>query len=702
LKIASLALNNSMMAALRHGAGMVSSAAISCLDATSAASPGKAASTASTSMPSPAYTSAGATIATAQPPDAAGAAAEDAAGPLGPPVPAVAVLGAVEPMASNGWAVGRDLTASGEGALLVGNPHFPWEGELRFWESHLTVPGELDIYGVQLTGLPGIGIGFTDSFAWTHTVSAGARFTAYTLDLVPGDPTSYLVDGEPRAMTGREVVVQVREDDGSRREVSRTMWSSEYGPILDFPGVGWTPERVITYRDANIDNEEFIEQYAAMNSAADLDELIDAHRTYQGVPLFNTIAAGSDGRVWYADVSATPNLSAEAEALFRERLTTDLFTQVARQGGAVLLDGSDSRFVWEEAPGARDPGLVPWDELPMTERTDAVFNANDSYWVSSIDEVLEGDYSVLHGEARTARSLRTRQNHRVLGELGATGGVTGEALRDAAVANEGFSAVVWLDAVVDRCTGVDVVDVPELTGDDGAVALPAEAVDVTAACAVLTGWDGVYDLDRAGAPLWREWLGQLPSGATGADGPLWTVPFDPVDPLGTPAGLAPAPADGPDPVLVALARATQALTKAGFGVDATMGDTQFAARSTDRVPVHGGTGTDGVTNVVTWGGLGSSTEPVPDRAAAVAPGSTLRADGYPISYGTSFLVTVDLSGETPRAWAFLTYANTEDRSSPRFDAQLRRFAEKDWRELLLTDDAITADPDLVVLEVAGG
>ena len=25
--------------------------------------------------------------------------------------------------------------------MLVGSPHFPWEGELRLWESHVTVPG---------------------------------------------------------------------------------------------------------------------------------------------------------------------------------------------------------------------------------------------------------------------------------------------------------------------------------------------------------------------------------------------------------------------------------------------------------------------------------------------------------------------------------------------------------------------------------
>lgn len=58
---------------------------------------------------------------------------------------------------------------------------FPWEGGLRFWEVQLSVPGELDVYGAQLTGLPAVGIGFNEDVAWSHTVSDGNRFTAYKL-----------------------------------------------------------------------------------------------------------------------------------------------------------------------------------------------------------------------------------------------------------------------------------------------------------------------------------------------------------------------------------------------------------------------------------------------------------------------------------------------------------------------------------------
>src|SRR5688572_14187286 len=67
-------------------------------------------------------------IASAQPPAAA-------------PSTGTAAAPVVTPAAaSNGWAIGADRSADG-GGLLLANPHFPWEGERRFWEVHLTVPG---------------------------------------------------------------------------------------------------------------------------------------------------------------------------------------------------------------------------------------------------------------------------------------------------------------------------------------------------------------------------------------------------------------------------------------------------------------------------------------------------------------------------------------------------------------------------------
>jgi acyl-homoserine-lactone acylase len=644
-------------------------------------------------------------ISTAEPPEAPGGEdgveeTEETAAPTFP---------AVEPVtASNGWAIGSERSTEG-GGMLVGNPHFPWEGQLRFWEVHLTVPGELDVYGVQLSGLPGIGIGFTEEFGWTHTVSAGRRFTAYRVDLVPGNPTTYRYGDTEREMTGEEFTIEVLGEDGSTTEETHTRWRTHYGPVLDFPGVGWTDDTTITFRDANIDNDEFVEQYLAMMQAGDLDEFIDVHRTITGVPLFNTIATSADGRAWYADTSATPKLSAEALEAYEASLETDELVAAAVQANAVLLDGSDPLFEWQEVEGARDPGLVPFDEMPVMERDDYVFNANDSFWMSHATEMLEGDYSVLHGRQRTARSPRTRENATVLDDPSAAGIAGGDAtltldeLADLAVANRGFTSRALKDEVVSRCEGAGPVAVEALTdGEDGAgeEVLPGEEVDISEACAVLAEWDGVYDTDRSGPPLWREFVSRYASSDLVEAGELWAVEFDPADPVGTPSGLAPpAPGGGADPVLENLARAVQVLGAGGVDVDVTLGEVQVAVRNDEAVPIHGGNSADGTTNVVGWGQgwstldpwlTGLEREPVAPRSSFAEVSGDVDTSGYRINNGTSFLLALAYTDDGPRARAFLTYGNTADREDPAYVEATERFSAKDWRDVLFTEEEVAA------------
>ena len=605
--------------------------------------------------------------------------------------------------ASNAWAIGSDRVTGDSGSLLVGNPHFPWEGELRFAEAHLTVPGEYDVYGANLLGLPGIGIGFTESLAWSHTVSAGTRLTAYRLTLDPASPTSYLVDGVPTAMTPTEHTIEILRADGTVDTETRTLWRSEFGPMISVPGLGWTTDTAITFRDANIDNDEFVEQYARMPGVTSIDELVALQAEYQGVPFFNTVAADSTGLVWYADSSATPNLTDEAEFTFRATLTTDPVIRAAYANGLVLLDGSTASTNWEEEPDARDLGLVPFAEMPRLRRTDHVFNANDSFWVPNAGVTLDGNYSILHGEQQTPLSMRSRQNAAVVGNdnraglAGDDGLFTGEELRDAAFDNSGRTAILLKDAAVDACRLFPRIDVPALLDDEGVESLPAGTVDLTEACGVLAGWDGVYDLDRAGAVVWRETIGRFDRDAFRNAGVLFADPFDPSNPTRTPA----MPTANQGAMLEAMARAVQTLDAAGFAVDSTLGAAQFTERSDVRIPLHGGTGTDGVTNVVDWSDLSSSSAPVPVRGEPVAVGSSLRGEGYRINFGTSFVFAVDLTGDVPQAWALLTYGQTGDRTSPLLDSQTVRFSEKNWRDVALTDAAIAADPELREYTVTG-
>lgn len=652
-------------------------------------------------------------LATAQPPSDSAASDEDteAEGPdsIKKPAPTVDDAGpAVAPAAgSNGWAIGAERSTDG-GGMLVGNPHFPWEGELRFWEVHLTVPGEVDIYGVQLSGLPGIGIGFTEDYGWTHTVSAGNRFTAYRLDLVDGDPTKYQYGDEEREITATDLDIEVLGEDGETTTESRTIYRSHYGPMLDFPGFGWTDDGAITYRDANIENDEFIDQYLGTMLADDLDGFIDVHREASGVPLFNTIATSADGRAWYADTSATPNLSDEALAAYETSLTEDPIIKIAADNGAILLDGSDPVNEWEEVDGARDPGLVPFDEMPALERDDYVFNANDSFWLANAEELLEGDYSPLHGRQDTPRSPRTRENAIVLddataeGPSGEDGTFTLDELADAAIQNRGYTSRALLDAVVQRCEGAGPISVePLVDTDDGSELLPAGDVELVEACDVLAGWDGTYDLDQAGPPIWRELMGQYENEDLVDAGPLWAEAFDPADPVATPSGLAPPPDGGSDPLLINLARAVQILDAGDIAVDTPLGDVQVANRNGTLVPIHGGTGVDGTTNVVGYGGSGTVLDPYFDDVSreTLVPGSSLATfeypgtgeqTGYPIGNGTSFLFALAYTDDGPQAKAFHTYSDTEDREDPTYTSATEAFSAKQWRDVAFTEQDVAA------------
>lgn len=509
----------------------------------------------------------------------------------------------LEPVEVYAWGAGGDPV--GIGGMLVANPHFPWQGALRFWEVHLTVPGEVNIYGAQLSGLPGIGIGFTNTFGWTHTVSNGNRFTAHLLDLVPGEPTSYVYGDEVRQMVPTEITSEIVGDDGVLTEQTVTRWASHYGPIVDFPGVGWTEGTTITMRDANIGNDEFIEQYLAMMRSADLDEFIAAHRDISGVPSFNTIAVSADGRAWYADTSSTPRLSDEALAGYEQLKIDNPIGGIAAGSDAVVLDGSDPLYEWDEMDGARDPGLVPFDEMPVLERSDYVFNANDSFWMSHATELLAGDYSPLHGLQGTARTPRTRENATVpddtsaAGAAGDDGMFTLDELATAALANRGFMSRTLKDDVVQRCTGVTTVTVPALD-DDGDEVLLAQ-------------WHGASFLSGFARDQFL------------VAGTLWAQPFDPTDPLGSPSGLAATLAGGDTPVLVALVRSVQILDNAGVAVDVALGDVQVAVRGTTLVPIHGGSNTDGTTNIVGYGSgfLTFDPEVTGLKRTTLVPGSSL-------------------------------------------------------------------------------
>ncbi|MDN5939979.1 MAG: penicillin acylase family protein, partial [Salinisphaera sp.] len=132
-------------------------------------------------------------------------------------------------MGSNGWGIGSELTESGNGALLA-NPHFPYLGPRRLWQSQLTVPGVYNVNGATLTGFPLPLIGFNGHLAWTHTVSTSNRFTAYVLVLAAGG-LSYVKNDQARPITKKTFQIQVATG-AAPITLEKDFYYSEYGPMI--------------------------------------------------------------------------------------------------------------------------------------------------------------------------------------------------------------------------------------------------------------------------------------------------------------------------------------------------------------------------------------------------------------------------------------------------------------------------------------
>ena len=590
--------------------------------------------------------------------------------------------------ASNAWAIGAERSAGGRGMLLA-NPHWFWTGAQRFWEKHLTVPGDLDVYGVSTLGSPGVGIGFNRDVAWTHTVSSSRRVALYTLKLVPGEPTAYLYDGGRRPMATRVVTVDVRQPDGSLAAVTRTVYLAHYGPVVNIPGLGWTAERAVAYRDANAQNLGGAALYLAMGRARSLAAFQQAHAEHGGPSFINTIAASADGRAWYADGTPVPDLTPDALAVWMKRRETDTPTRTSDSRGSILLDGSDSRFEWSREPSPRGPGLVPFARAPRLERRDYVFNANDSGWVPHATERLTG-YSPAYGPPRTPLSLRTRMNARLLadtsppGPAGADGKFSLDELTTVAFDNRGLASELLRGPVVERCTAQ-----PRAT-------VESTVVDLAAACRVLAEWNGRLELDSRGAVLWREFITRFEPRDHLRAGALFAEDFDPERPIDTPRGLAP-PREGRDQILEALAQAVRVLERAGLPLDVPLKQVQRAPRGGRQVPVHGGHGFwEGVPNFVHRRPHATTLESQPPIGRPVTGSRMLTSEGYPITGGTSFVMVLEFTDRGPRARALLLSGQTGDETSPRFWEQTELYAAKRWRDVRFTEEDIRADPGLVV------
>ena len=560
-------------------------------------------------------------------------------------------------LGSNGYAFGSEATANGRG-LVLGNPHFPWDGSERLYQAQLQIPGKLNVEGGSLGGVPLILIGWTKGLSWTHTVATAWRFTPFKLTLPPGDPYSYIVDGQVKPMEATEVKVPLQ--DGGK--TTRTIYSTEYGPMItDLVGIPlpWTEGTGFALRDVNTENFRYLNHFFATNFAQSVDQYDRIERRYQGVPWVNSIAADSSGKAYYSMQGAIPYVPDELAA--RCNTLAPLYSTL----GLPALDGSRSDCNWQTAGDGVGAGTFPPDEVPTVIRDDYVHNGNDSHWLTNPEAPLTG-YDRLIGIERAERSFRTRLGLiQIEQRLAGTDGLAGnrfdqQNLEQIALSNRQYLGEMWRDRLVTLC---DAAPAGTLIGSSG-------PVDVSGACDPLRDWDLHDNLSSSGAVLFRRFASNLlsnftsvPTGLQGSTTPgqesIFTVPYSNADPVHTPRGL-----DIANPLVGrALADAVTDLQGAGIALDSPLLGVQSDQRGGEAIPIHGGPGTLGVFNAINvpWD---------PER-------------GYPdVPHGSSFIMATQFTGgRCPvDADTFVTYGESENQLSPHASDYTRAFSQKRWAD----------------------
>jgi acyl-homoserine-lactone acylase len=557
--------------------------------------------------------------------------------------------------ASNGIALGRAATTSGSG-MVLGNPHFQWPDDWRFHQHHLTIPGKLNVSGAGLAGLPVVNIGHNDRMAWTHTASEAQTVTLSRLTLVAGDPTSYVVDGQAHRMRAEPVTVSVRQADGSIALVTRTLYRTPEGPVLEAPGpLEWSATTAFVFRDANADNLRVVDQWLDIARARDVTDLHAALIRHQGLPWVNTIAADDTGTAYYSDIQVVPHVTDELQAS----------CGTGPNIGQVVLDGSRSSCVWGSDPDAVVPGRFGPRRLPSLIRADHVSNMNDSPWLANPAAPLTG-YPAVVGNTGTERSPRTRMGLDMIASrldgsdgLGAAG-FTLSTLQATMLGNRNLTAEQGRVAIVAMCQAT-----PTLTARDG------QPVDVRAACMALAGWNGTGDTgaQSRGAYLWRTFVNMVRRPGVN----MWVVPFDPADPVRTPRDINAA-----DPgVRQAFADAVRAFTIAGAPVDLPLDAVQRYAG----IPIHGCRGPEGCFNVISVPGLPAPAGEIP--------------------HGSSFIMATELTRTGPRMGTLMVYGQSANKASPHHTDQTHLYTAKQWVTGLFTEPEIARDPNLTVRVLPG-
>ncbi|MBE0362177.1 acyl-homoserine-lactone acylase [Pseudoalteromonas ulvae UL12] len=575
-------------------------------------------------------------------------------------------------LGSNGWAIGKDLSQHG-GGMVLANPHFPYTGELRFWQSHAKVADQIDVMGASLIGFPGvINIGFNQNLAWTHTYSEAEHMVLYRMTTVDGDKMHYEVDGEAKPITVKPITIEVKTDDGTIK-YERNAYFTEVGPVLVNEDLPWTDDSFFVVKDVNDTNLDLLDHWLALNRADSIEEAEAAFKQYNGVVFNNTLLSDANGQALYIDDSTVPNLSDMAIELLKNN---EELSAIRKEYGVTVLPGHISDLIFSNA--------VPYESAPQLKTTSFVQNSNNSHWATNPNTLLE-NFSPLYGTEREPLSLRTRMGLKLIDEMTSDGDkLTLAEIEQAMTTDRALLPEIALSSINSMCGHLN-----------GPVQLnDAISVDLKEACQLMASWDGRYTPDSKASLIMREFAFILEKDT------MFATAFDPAQPAITPSNLK-----TDENVLRAFGYTVFNLQNVGFELGKELREVQFVERtnpdgngSGNKISWPGALEAEGGFNLVSvwsWDNTYFKNHHhnyLLDTLSEEYFDSGLTDQGYHIRYGSSFMMAVELNKSGPVARGLLTYSQSTQKESQHYADQTQFYAEKNTLlPLYFTDTEIKAN-----------
>ncbi len=254
----------------------------------------------------------------------------------------------VDLRASNQFAFAPSRTTFGAAALVI-DPHLAWLGRQRYWEVRIHA-GDMHISGFATAGFPYVNLGHNNHIAWAHTTGGPDTADVYELELDPEDSTRYRYDGGWRALTRRDLELEVAGDPSPR---SVTFWSSHHGPVVAREGsTAWAAKL------AYADEIGYLESKYWFMVAEDVEGAKKALEVRQIMPQ-NVMVADTKGDIYYQRTGRVPvrpdgydwNAPVPGNTSATEWLgihdTKDLLTLLNPEGGVMqnCNIGPDTMFV---------------------------------------------------------------------------------------------------------------------------------------------------------------------------------------------------------------------------------------------------------------------------------------------------------------------------------------------------------------------